>query len=279
MVKLTLLCNVFFLMIRRPPRSTLFPYTTLFRSGVDLFVLETFSDLAEIQQAIRAVRELCDLPVVAQMTISLDGNTSFGTTPEVFTSRLDEWGADVIGLNCGVGPAIVLSAVERMRAVTRKRLSAQPNAGLPRDVQGRQFYMCSPEYMAKYAKRLIQAGVKFIGGCCGTTPAHIKLISDAVRPLSPRHTGITGKLAGAAARVTEIKEEEIPVTPLEERSNWGRRLARGEFVTTVEVLPPKGWDATKILESIRLLKEAGVNAVNIPDGPRAQTRKIGRAHV
>jgi homocysteine S-methyltransferase len=249
----------------------------LLEGGVDLFILETFSDVSEVQQAIRAVRELSDLPIIAQMTISLDCNTSFGTTPEVFTARLDEWGADVIGLNCGVGPVTVLTAIERMRLITAKKLSAQPNAGLPRDVQGRQFYMCSPEYMAKYAKRLIQGGVRFIGGCCGTTPAHIKLISDAVRPLSPRHTGITGKLAKAAARVEEIKEEEIPVTPLEERSNWGRRLARGEFVTTVEVLPPKGCDATKTLESIKLLKEAGVNAVNIPDGPRAQTRMSAQA--
>ncbi len=249
----------------------------LLEGGVDLFILETFSDVSEVRQAIRAVRELSDLPIIAQVTISLDGNTSFGTTPEVFTARLDEWGADVIGLNCGVGPVTVLTAIEKMRLITSKKLSAQPNAGLPRDVQGRQFYMCSPEYMAKYAKRLIQAGVRFIGGCCGTTPSHIKLISDAVRPLSPRHTGITGKLAGAAARVEEIKEEEIPVTPLEERSNWGRRLARGEFVTTVEVLPPKGCDATKTLESIKLLKEAGVNAVNIPDGPRAQTRMSAQA--
>src|ERR687894_645845 len=137
----------------------------LLEGGVDLFVLETFSDISEIRQAMRAVRELSDLPIVAQMTISLDGNTSFGTTPEVFTARLDEWGADVIGLNCGVGPATVLTAIELMRTVTDKKLSAQPNAGLPRDVQGRQFYMCSPEYMAKYAKRFIQAGVKFIGGC------------------------------------------------------------------------------------------------------------------
>ncbi|MDT5261492.1 MAG: methionine synthase / methylenetetrahydrofolate reductase, partial [Acidobacteriota bacterium] len=249
----------------------------LLEGGVDLFLLETFSDISEAREALRAVRDLCDLPVIAQMTISLDGNTSFGTTPEVFTSRLDEWGADVIGLNCGVGPATVLTAVEKMRLVTAKKLSAQPNAGLPRDVQGRQFYMCSPEYMAKYAKRLIQAGVRFIGGCCGTTPAHIKLISDAVRPLSPRHTGRTGKLAGALARVEEVSPEEIAVTPLEERSNWGCRLARGEFLTTVEVLPPKGCDPSKTLESIRLLKEAGVNAVNIPDGPRAQTRMSAQA--
>ncbi len=137
--------------------------------------------------------------------------------------------------------------------------------------------MCSPEYMAKYAKRLIQAGVRFIGGCCGTTPSHIKLISDAVRPLSPRHTGITGKLASAARVEAHAAPPEVQVLPLEERSNWGRRLARGEFLTTVEVLPPKGCDATKTLESIRLLKDAGVDAVNIPDGPRAQTRMSAQA--
>ena len=248
----------------------------LLEGDVDLFILETFSDVSEMRQAIRAVRELTDLPVIAQMTISLDGNTSFGTTPEVFTARLDEWGADVIGLNCGVGPATVLTAVEKMRSATTKKLSAQPNAGLPRDVQGRQFYMCSPEYMAKYAKRLIQSGVRFVGGCCGTTPSHIKLISDAVRPLSPRHTGRTGKLA-EAIQVAESSTHEVPVMPLEERSNWARRLARGEFLTTVEVLPPKGCDASKTLESIRLLKGAGVNAVSIPDGPRAQTRMSAQA--
>jgi methionine synthase / methylenetetrahydrofolate reductase(NADPH) len=248
----------------------------LLEGGVDLFVLETFSDVSEMRQAIRAVRELSDLPIIAQVTIMLDGNTSFGTTPEVFTARLDEWGADVIGLNCGVGPATILTAVERMRAATTKKLSAQPNAGLPRDVQGRQFYMCSPEYMAKYAKRLIQSGVRFIGGCCGTTPAHIKLISDAVRPLSPRHTGRTGRLS-TAIQIAENAPKEVPVAPLEERSNWGRRLSRGEFLTTVEVLPPKGCDAAKTLESIKLLKEAGVNAVNIPDGPRAQTRMSAQA--
>src|SRR5579883_1065257 len=116
----------------------------LLEGGVDLFVLETFSDVSEIRQAIRAVKELCDLPIVAQMTILLDGNTSYGTTPEVFAARLDEWGADVVGLNCGVGPSTILTAIEKMRAATTKKLSAQPNAGLPRDVQGRQIYMCSP---------------------------------------------------------------------------------------------------------------------------------------
>ncbi len=248
----------------------------LLEGGVDLFVLETFSDISEIRQAMRAVRELCDLPIVAQMAILTDGNTSYGTTPAVFTARLTEWGADVIGVNCGVGPAGALTAIEQMRAFTTRKLSAQPNAGLPRDVQGRQFYMCSPEYMAKYAKRLIQAGVKFIGGCCGTTPAHIKLISDAVRAVSPRRLRAQA-ISPQPAQVVELKPADIQVVPLAERSNWGRRIAQGEFVTTVEVLPPKGCEPAKTLEQIKLLKRAGVNAVNIPDGPRAQTRMSAQA--
>lgn len=243
----------------------------LLEGNIDLFCLETFSDVSEIRQAIRAIRELCDLPIIAQMTIMTDGNTLFGTTPEVFTERLDEWGADVIGLNCGVGPAIILNALEKMREVTKKKLSAQPNAGLPRDVQGRQFYMCSPEYMSKFAKRFIQSGAKFIGGCCGTTPAHIKLISDAVRAASPRAQRVAFS-SGSPAHVEEITPPDIKVVPPEERSAWGRKIARGEFVTSVEVLPPKGVDAKKTLDSIRLLKDAGVDGVNIPDGARAQSR-------
>ena len=162
----------------------------LLDGGVDLFLLETFSDLSEIRQAIQAIKELCDLPIIAQITIQMDGNTTFGTTPEVFTARLDQWGADVIGLNCGVGPALVLSGLEKMRPATGKKLSAQPNAGLPRDVQGRQMYMCSPEYMATFARRFIKVGASFIGGCCGTTPAHIKLLFDAFRSISARQTKV-----------------------------------------------------------------------------------------
>jgi len=246
----------------------------LLEGGVDLFVVETFSDVSEIREAIRAIRELCDLPIIAQMTIMTDGNTLFGTTPEVFTERLDQWGADVIGLNCGVGPAIILNALEKMRAVTKKKLAAQPNAGLPRDVQGRQFYMCSPEYMSKFAKRFIQAGAKFIGGCCGTTPSHIKLIADAVRAASPRAQRVS---SSAPAHVEQITPTDIKVVPPEERSKWGAKIAHGEFVTSVEVLPPKGVDAKKTLDSIRLLKDAGVDGVNIPDGARAQSRMSAMA--
>ena len=237
----------------------------LLAGGVDLFVLETFSDIAEIHQAIKGVRSLCDLPIVAQMTIQNDGNTTYGTSPEIFTKRLDEWGADVIGLNCSVGPHTMLEAIERMHQVTKRKVSAQPNGGLPRQVNGRMFYMASPEYMAKYAKRLIQAGAKFVGGCCGTTPEHIKQIANAVAALSPGRSSVR-------VLVNEEKPPDLDITPTEEKSRFARKIVAGEFVTSVEIVPPKGCDPSKMLDSVRLLKEAGVNAVNVPDGPRAQSR-------
>ncbi len=248
----------------------------LLEGDVDLFVLETFSDLSEIQQAINAVRELCDLPIIAQMTIKTDGKTVFGADVEIVAQRLEQYGADVIGLNCGVGPTHILTALEKMRSATTKKLAAQPNAGLPRDVQGRQFYMSSPEYMSKFAKRFIKAGASFVGGCCGTTPQHIKLIADSVRAHSPRQFR-TNQNITESAKVNELTPVDIQVVPVEERSKWARKVARGEFVTSVEVLPPKGVDARKTLDSIRLLVDAGVDAVNIPDGPRAQTRMSAQA--
>ena len=249
--------------------------SALLEGGVDLFVLETFSDLSEVQQAIKAVKELSDLPIFAQMTIATDGKTVFGADAEIIAQRLEQYGADVIGLNCGVGPTHILSALEKMRTATTRKLAAQPNAGLPRDVQGRQFYMCSPEYMSKFAKRFIKAGASFIGGCCGTTPQHIKLISDSVRAVSPRKTK-TAKVK-ESAKVIDLKPLDVEVVAPELRSKWSRKIALGEFVTSVEVLPPKGCDAQKTLDSIRLLVDAGVDAVNIPDGPRAQTRMSAQA--
>ena len=241
----------------------------LLEGGVDCFVLETFHDLAEMQQAIRAVRELCDHVIFAQMTINEQYETLYGTSAEVFTERLNKWldseGVDVIGLNCSVGPQIILEAVEKMREHTTRRLSAQPNAGLPREVGGRQMYLASPDYVARYAKRLISSGVKFIGGCCGTTPEHIKLIVDAVRATSPSRRTIN------TITVEERSAGAQPV-PLAERSRFGNKLANGQFVTSVEIVPPKGCDPTSMLKGVRSLKEAGVDAVNVPDGPRAQSR-------
>jgi homocysteine S-methyltransferase len=247
----------------------------LAEGGVDLFVIETFSELTEIQQAIRAVREVCDLPIVAQMTIQSDIKTTFGTSPEVFTAALEEEGVDVIGLNCGMGPTHLLHALEIMHGITSTPLSAQPNAGLPRDVQGRQFYMGSPEYMAEFSRRFVQTGARFVGGCCGTTPTHIKLIAESIRSVSPRQ-GVN-QFHKQSVTVAELKPQDVQVVPSEDRSRWAAKIARGEFVTSVEVLPPKGCDAQKTLDSIRLLKDAGVDGVNIPDGPRAQTRMSAQA--
>jgi homocysteine S-methyltransferase len=234
--------------------------------GVDLFVIETMANVSEIEQAIAAIRDVCSLPIVAQMTIGTDGRTTYGDLPKTIAQRLDRAGADVIGLNCSVGPDIMLDAIEEMAHVTAKKLSCQPNAGLPRDVNGRQMYMASPDYFAKYAKRLIHKGVKFIGGCCGTTPEHIKMMADAVRPLSPRRAFVIVERNG--------KEEQPGVEPalLATRSNWGRKLAAGEFVTTIEITPPKGPNPEAMIKSVRAIREAGVDAVNVPDGPRAQNR-------
>jgi len=236
-------------------------------AGVDLFVLETMSNIAEIEQGILAIRDICSLPVVAQMTIGNDGRTIYGDVPRTIAQRLDLAGADVIGLNCSVGPDVMLDAIEEITAVTAKKISAQPNAGLPREVNGRQMYMASPDYMAKYAKRLIHKGVKFLGGCCGTTPEHIKIMADAVRPLSPRRSFVVVERE-ADAKHSDSKES----VPMASRSNWGKRIAAGEFVTTIEITPPKGPNPDKMIESVRTIKAAGVDAVNVPDGPRAQNR-------
>jgi methionine synthase I (cobalamin-dependent) len=184
--------------------------------GIDGFILETFSDLEELHAAYLAARSVADLPVIAQMTVREDGNTSYGTSVETIATRLDEWGVDVAGLNCSVGPAPMLEAIERMAEVTSRPLSAQPNAGLPRAVGDRRIYLASPDYMAQYARRLIQSGVRFIGGCCGTTPEHIRRIREFVAGTQPRQVAV-GHPAGRAAQA----EATAPV-PLAERSAWGR---------------------------------------------------------
>ena len=237
-------------------------------AGADLIVAETFSNLAEIEQLIAAVRDVCTLPIVAQMTIGTDGRTIYGDTPRDIAQRLDRAGADVIGLNCAVGPDLMLDAVEEMAAVSARKISCQPNAGLPRDVNGRQMYMASPEYFSKYAKRLIHKGVKFIGGCCGTTPEHIKVMGDAVRPLSPRRSFVIVERNGKNGE-KEAGQEPIP---MEARSRWGSKIARGEFVTTIEITPPKGPNPEAMVRSVESIRAAGVDAVNVPDGPRAQNR-------
>lgn len=244
----------------------------LVEGGVDLLILETFGYLEEIHQAILAAREVAPaLPLIAQVTIDEDGNCLDGSDPETFTPKLMEWGADVIGCNCSVGPVAMLDAMERVRAVSSLPLAAQPNAGIPRSVEGRNIYLCSPEYMASYARKFVAAGVRVVGGCCGTTPDHIRTMKSALRVGEARGKTVSAHVSGGPA------PKEIPAAPLENRSPLGSKLARGEFVTMVEIVPPKGIDIRKEVEGARFLKSVGVDAVNIPDSPRASARMSNQA--
>jgi methionine synthase / methylenetetrahydrofolate reductase (NADH) len=240
----------------------------LAEGGVDLLILETFGYLEELHQAILAARDAAPhLQLVAQVTIDEDGNCLDGASPETFTAKLDGWGADIIGCNCSVGPVAMLEAVERIRRNTERPLSAQPNAGIPRSVEGRNIYLCSPEYMASYARKFVNAGVGFVGGCCGTTPEHIKAMKAALRMNDAK--GKTGTIRVISERKLE---SSVAPPPLSQRSDLGRKLAAGEFVTLVEVVPPKGIDFRKEVEGARFLKNAGIDGINIPDSPRASAR-------
>ena len=238
----------------------------LAEGGVDLFSVETFYDLAEIEAAVRGIRRVSGLPIVAHMTLEDDGSSLEGVAPEVFGPRLAALPVQAVGVNCSVGPAAMLDAVERMAPVVGLPISAQPNAGKPRAVDNRNLYLCSPEYMAVYAKRFIEAGARVVGGCCGTTPEHIKAIRNAVRAIAPVRRARVVVGAPSADRT------EVAPVPVEERSRLARAIAQGRFVVSVEMLPPRGHDLAKTLTGAASLHEAGVDAINIPDGPRATAR-------
>src|SRR5688572_16244039 len=204
----------------------------LVEGGVDLFILETFRDLGEVRAAIAAIRSVCGLPIVAQVTIEEDGNTLDGTPPEQFAPALEPF-ADVIGVNCSIGPAPMLETIERMEAVTRARLSAQPNAGRPRDIEGRNIYLASPEYLASYSRRFVTHGVRLVGGCCGTTPEHIRQMKNAIKASAPEVARARG-----AAHVPSVRplvpNPGVAVVPRAERSQFARALAEGRFATIVQ---------------------------------------------
>jgi homocysteine S-methyltransferase len=241
----------------------------LLSGGVDLFVLETFRDLTEVRAAIAAIRGVCDLPVVAQMTIEEDGNSLDGTPPEQFAPVLEPC-ADVIGVNCSIGPAPMLETIERMATITRARLSAQPNAGRPRDIEGRNIYLSSPEYIASYARRFMNHGVRLVGGCCGTTPEHIRQIKAAVKKFAPEtsRTGAGRDRVAAPPAVAVVPDYSVRPSPRAERSHLARELAEGRFATVVQLTPPKGHAGDTLIERARLLKRHHVDAVHIPDGLR-----------
>jgi len=244
----------------------------LVEGGVDLLMLETFGYVEELHQAILAARDVNPkIPVVAHVTIDEDGNCLDGSTPESFTPRIESWGVEVIGCNCSVGPVAMLDVIERVRALTSLPLAAQPNAGMPRSVEGRNIYLCSPEYMASYARKFVAAGVRLVGGCCGTTPEHIRVMKSALRVGEAR--------AKSAPSKTQIEAvvNAAPAVPLEKRSKLGAKIAAGEFLTMVEIVPPKGTDIRKEIEGARFLKSVGVDAINIPDSPRASARMSNQA--
>lgn len=241
----------------------------LLEAGVDLLILETFANLDELREAVLAAREAAgdSLVVVAQVTIDDFGHLPGGTDTETFTRLMDGWPVDVIGLNCSVGPKATLETIEQMMAFSSKPMSAMPNAGVPQRVEGRNIYLCSPEYMAQYARRMLWAGVRIIGGCCGTTPEHIKLIRSETRSLQP----ITKKLS-ATVEEPQVKAQALAPVPVAEKSRLGRKLAEGKFVSFVEILPPRGVDATREIAGARLCAEHGIDCINVPDGPRASAR-------
>src|SRR5215471_3307852 len=237
----------------------------LLEGGVDIFILETFFDLNEVHAAMQAVRDTGKQPMIVQMSIEEDGNSLEGTPPEFFAKQLDEWGADVIGLNCSVGPHTMLDAIERIAAVTSKKLSVQPNAGKPRNIEGRNIYLCSPDYMASYAKKFVQYGARIVGGCCGTTPQHIRAIRAAVqgeRGLKPATTysRSTNVVAGFSPR------------PVEAKSRLGAKIKQNQFIRLVEMIPPLGHDFAAAIESAKYLQAHDVDAINVPDAPRSSAR-------
>jgi methionine synthase I (cobalamin-dependent)/5,10-methylenetetrahydrofolate reductase len=238
--------------------------------GVDLFILETFRDLNEIGSAIAAVRSVSGAPIIAQMTTEEGGNTLDGTPPERFVPELERRGATILGVNCSVGPAPMLDTIERMASVTKLRLAAQPNAGKPRDVEGRNIYLCSPEYMASYARRFIRHNARIVGGCCGTTPEHIRQIklavggekgSDTVSRREKVSVPVSGRTPVAAIDRAPVRRED--------KSQLSKSLAGGRFAVAVELLPPRGYDCSVVLDHARALKSRGVDVVSIPDGFRA----------
>lgn len=238
----------------------------LVEGGVDIFFIETMPSLDQAKAALDAVRAESSLPVAVSLTFNEEGTTSYGDQPEDVVRTLESWGVGVIGANCSQGPQPMLETLERMASVvTTAKLSAMPNAGAPAMVEGRYVYLCTPEYMASYARRFIVAGASIVGGCCGTTPGHIRNLVRSVRMLRPGR-----EVRPTVSTPTRVKEAPKPV-PRSEKSPLGRKLGQ-KFVVSVELDPPRGADASAIVERAQYCKENEIDAINVADGPRASAR-------
>lgn len=247
--------------------------SALAEGGVDMLVIETMMSIDEAEQAVLAAREVAPhLKVAVMVTVDEDGNCLDGTSPEVAAERLTAVGADAIGCNCSSGPATVLTVIERMHEATALPLLAMPNAGMPRNVEGRNIYLTSPEYMASFARKAVRAGASWVGGCCGTTPAHIRAMRGALRAMDAQESGERATEHPSNAVHASESEHRVEPPPVGERSLIGRMIADGEFVTMVEIVPPKGFDCSKELAGALLMKKRGVHVINVPDSPRASAR-------
>jgi homocysteine S-methyltransferase len=243
----------------------------LAEGGVDMLMIETMMSIDEAEQAVLAAKEVApQLPIVVMVTVDEDGNCLDGTSPEVAAARLAAVGANALGCNCSSGPATVLSVIECMRKVTTLPLVAMPNAGMPRNVEGRNIYLTSPEYMASFARKFVKAGANWVGGCCGTTPNHIRAMRSALRAMDAQGSG--EQAVAKSGTIPPPAEHPVQPPPLVERSRIGAMIAKGEFVTMVEIVSPKGIDCTKELEGAGYLHDLGVHAINVPDSPRASAR-------
>ncbi|MBI5535346.1 MAG: bifunctional homocysteine S-methyltransferase/methylenetetrahydrofolate reductase [Deltaproteobacteria bacterium] len=239
----------------------------LAEGGVDVIILETFLYLTELEQAIKAARQVCDLPVIAQVVLGNSNSLAVGTPIEQATLTIDGYGPDVLGLNCAVGPKVMLDALEQMLPHTARPISLMPNAGAPRIVDGRTLYLSSPEYLSEFARRFIQTGARIVGGCCGTTPEHIRAVRRAVQALEPAPT----RRIFAQTSVPQ-PPASVRVINRSDKSRLACRLEDGHFVTMCEIVSPRGISADREVAQARALFHHGVDAINIPDGPRASSR-------
>jgi methionine synthase / methylenetetrahydrofolate reductase(NADPH) len=240
--------------------------SSLASAGVDLLIVETMPAMNEAHEALSAAQEIApELPVLVMVTVDEDGNCLDGASPQQAAALLTEWGASAIGVNCSTGPSTVLTAVEAMRSATPLPLGAMPNAGMPRNVDGRNVYLCSPEFMASFARKAIAAGAQLVGGCCGTTPNHIRAMRAAMRALDSQTRVVEGG--------TQVPHStEIPPAPLHQRSRIGALLEQREFIALVEIVPPRGINCVQEVDGAQLLGQLGVHGINVPDSPRASAR-------
>ena len=237
----------------------------LVEGGVDLFLIETMPSLDQARAAVTAVQTVSDLPIVVSLTFNEEGTTAYGEQPEDVVRTAEEWDVAVVGANCSQGPQQMLETVKRMAAAaSRVKLSAMPNAGAPALIDGRYVYLCTPEYMASYARRFIASGVSVVGGCCGTTPPHIRNLVRSVRMVQPAREVVTLEAPVRA------KEAPAPI-PRDDKSPLARKMGK-QFVVSVELDPPKGADPGRIIDRAQYCKENEIDAINVADGPRASAR-------